>query len=506
MGIVARQSIKGTIINYIGVAVGFVTTFFVMTKYLTAEEVGLTRVLTDAAILMSSLAQLGTNTSAMRYYPYFKDDANRDNGFFGWTILIPAIGFVMFLILFFIFKDSIVYYFSESSSLFVDYLYFVIPMSFFMLYLTVFETNSNVLMRIAVPKFIREVGIRVFTLADYLLYAFDIITLDGMVIGLCLAYVIATLLNVVYLLSLKRVSFKIKPSFVSKSLRRDFLLYTFFLLVSSIVTNVPVINTFFISGSLGLAFTGVYTIAVYISNLVEMPYRSLGAISKPRLAQAIKDNDIYETRELCKSVSFHQLIVGLLVFFVITINIDLFYTILPNGEVYADGKWVFILLGIVKLFNSTLNIGVTVLSYSKYYYFSLFSTIILMVLNIIFNINFIPVFGMEGAALASLLSYAIYYVLILSLIWFKLKVSPFSVKQITVIFLIIILFAINILMTDTISVWFVELFNASVFGIIFEALLRTVILVFIAVFVIYHLKLSEQINNIIEKALPFIKK
>lgn len=101
-----------------------------MTKYLTAEEVGLTRVLTDAAILMSSLAQLGTNTSAMRYYPYFKDDANRDNGFFGWTILIPAIGFVMFLILFFIFKDSIVYYFSESSSLFVDYLYFVIPMSF----------------------------------------------------------------------------------------------------------------------------------------------------------------------------------------------------------------------------------------------------------------------------------------------------------------------------------------------------------------------------------------
>lgn len=171
MGIVARQSIKGTIINYIGVAVGFVTTFFVMTKYLTAEEVGLTRVLTDAAILMSSLAQLGTNTSAMRYYPYFKDDANRDNGFFGWTILIPAIGFVMFLILFFIFKDSIVYYFSESSSLFVDYLYFVIPMSFFMLYLTVFETNSNVLMRIAVPKFIREVGIRVFTLADYLFYA-----------------------------------------------------------------------------------------------------------------------------------------------------------------------------------------------------------------------------------------------------------------------------------------------------------------------------------------------
>ena len=40
MGIVARQSIKGTIATYVGVAVGIVTTFFVQTKYLTTEEIG----------------------------------------------------------------------------------------------------------------------------------------------------------------------------------------------------------------------------------------------------------------------------------------------------------------------------------------------------------------------------------------------------------------------------------------------------------------------------------
>ena len=49
MGIIARQSIKGTIATYFGVAIGFVTTFFILTKYLTPEEVGLTRVLVDAA-------------------------------------------------------------------------------------------------------------------------------------------------------------------------------------------------------------------------------------------------------------------------------------------------------------------------------------------------------------------------------------------------------------------------------------------------------------------------
>ena len=134
MGIVVRQSIKGTLMNYIGVAVGFITTFFVMTKYLTQEEVGLTRVMADAAILLSGLGALGTNTSALRYYPYFRDAESRDHGFFGWTLIVPAVGFTIFTILFFVFKETIVEMFASKSALFVNYIYLVIPMAFFMMY------------------------------------------------------------------------------------------------------------------------------------------------------------------------------------------------------------------------------------------------------------------------------------------------------------------------------------------------------------------------------------
>lgn len=81
MGIVARQSIKGTLATYLGVAVGIITTFFVQTRLLTTEEVGLMDVLMQSAILLSGLAQLGTCTSAMRYYPLFKDEDSKDHGF-----------------------------------------------------------------------------------------------------------------------------------------------------------------------------------------------------------------------------------------------------------------------------------------------------------------------------------------------------------------------------------------------------------------------------------------
>ena len=58
MGIIAKQSIQGTIVTYLGVAVGFVTTFFVLTRFLTAEEIGLARLLVDASTLFIGLAQL----------------------------------------------------------------------------------------------------------------------------------------------------------------------------------------------------------------------------------------------------------------------------------------------------------------------------------------------------------------------------------------------------------------------------------------------------------------
>jgi O-antigen/teichoic acid export membrane protein len=486
--------------NYLGVAIGFVTTFFVMTKYLTQEEIGLTRMMADAALLLSGLAALGTNTSALRYYPYFKDKASRDHGFFGWTLIVPLVGFVIFTILFFVFKDFIISKFSDESPLFVDYMYLVIPMAFFMMYMTVFETNANVLMRIVVPKMVREVGVRLFTLGDYILYITGIISLDGMVIGLCLAYLVATLLNIIYLISLSKISFKIEPGHISKWLRRDFLYYTLFLTVAAVVGNIiPSINTFFISAKMGLAITGIYTIAAYMANLVEMPYRSLSAISRPIISQAMKDNDTQRASMMCKSVSMHQLIAGAFVFFMIWVNIDLFFELLPNGEKYVDGKWVFFLLGLAKLVNSSLNISVTVLSYSKWYYLQLIFTAILTVSAIILNNKLIPIWGMTGAAWSSIISFSIYYLLLLSLIMWKTKISPFSWKELVVVLVVIIMFVLNWLAVKYIAKSIIY-FNYMSFSVkIVEAFARTGIITVVGLLMIYYTNISKEINDIINK-------
>lgn len=506
MGVVVRQSIKGSIMNYLGVIVGFFTTFFIVTKYLTTEEVGLTRVLVDASILLSGLAQLGTSTSAMRYYPYFKDEKERDHGFFGWSVIIPFVGFIIFSILFFVFKQPIENYFSQNSELFVDYIYFVIPMSFFMTYLLVFETNSNLLMRIVIPKFIREVGIRIMTLVVYLLYAFDIINLDGMVISLCLTYGMATLLNIIYLFSLKKVSFKIQPAFVSKWLRKDFIFYTLFLIATSLAGNlIPVLNTFFVSGKLGLAVAGINTIAVYIASIVEIPYRSLAAISRPHISQGMKDNNMQEVNNMTKNVSLHQFMASMFIFFIIWINIDLVYALIPNGNVYDEAKFVVLILSAVKIINTSLNVGATVLSYSKYYYYSLLFTVILTVTAIYMNIKLIPIWGMEGAALASLVSYIVYYIFLLTFVNWKIKVSPLSMKELYTVIIILSLFAIDCLLQTYMSKHLISMFDVELIGKILDSVVRTSVLSVLGIVIIYKSKISKQVNDIIDKFLSMLK-
>ncbi|MBR4146726.1 MAG: polysaccharide biosynthesis C-terminal domain-containing protein [Bacteroidales bacterium] len=506
MGIVARQSIKGTIATYIGVAVGIVTTFFIQTKALEPEQIGLIDVLLQCAILFSGLAQLGTNSSAMRYYPFFKDEEHRDHGFFGWTLLVPFIGFAIFLLAFFAFKGYIVEFFSKDSRLFGDYVNFLIPLAFFLLYISVFETNSNLLLRIVLPKFIREVGFRVGTLVIYLLYYYKVIDFDGVVVAFCVLYGIATLINVVYLLSLKRVSFKIEKGFVSKEIKRDFLFYTLFMITAALAGNmIPMLSKFFVAGKTGFRLAGVFAIATNIAAVIEMPYRSLGAISRPHISEAMAKKDTRTADSLCKNVALHQFIAGTFVFLMVWINIDFLFDLLPNGDIYRLGKWAVLILSFGRLVYSTLGVTTTVLSYSKYYYYSLIFTILLAGMSIGLNEWLVPQWDINGGAFAYAVSYLVYFILLIAFIKWKIGVQPLSAQMLPVAMVILVLFGINWLWASFLTPCFASLFEKPIFGLLLDAVLKTSLFLILGLTVIYKMKVSQSVNDLLDKAMNVVR-
>lgn len=506
MGIIARQSIKGTIATYVGVLIGFVTTFFILTSYLTAEEVGLTRVLVDAATLFSSLALMGTSSSTLRFYPNFKDGSRNQQGLYFWTLVIPFVGFLIFLACFFAFKGLIVRAFQDNSPLFVNYVYYALPIAFFMLYMSVFEANATLLERVAVPRLIREVFIRVGLLVGYLLYGlWHVINLDGLVMVICVTYGLGALMNLCYLLFSQKISFKPDFSKITPELRRDFLLYTLFLVTSALVSSVmPTLSSFFISAKMGLMFTGIYAIANYIATMVDIPSRSLNAIVQPRIAVALRATppDLSTATRLYQQVSLNQLLVGMVILILIWINIDLFFDLLPNGEQYAAGKWVVLILSVSRLLGSAFSIGGSALSYTRWYYTSLIFTLILMVSSIFLNNYLIPICGIEGGAWATLGSNVFYYILLLLYVKWRVGTYPFSRGQLKVLAVGLLMVVLNYLLVFVVGKFIPE---PSLAVRIVEAVVRTGIVSVVGLLVVYYWNVSADVNELIRKGMRKVK-
>ena len=499
MGIIAKQSIQGTIVTYLGVAVGFVTTFFVLTRFLSAEEIGLARVLIDAATLFIGLAQLGTSSSIIRFYPHFRSQeqgtkSQDDHGFFFWTLIIPLVGFALFTAVYCACHEPLSRWFGEKSPLFVEYYYMVLPMAFFMLYQTIFETNANVRMHIVVPRAVRELITRIGLLVVYLLYAFECLTINGFVVALCGVYAVAMLCNMGYLFSLGEITLRPDWEFLrnNRLLIRQYLLYTGFLLISAVASVLaPTLSSFFITAEMGLNYTGIFAIATYIAVMVSIPYRSMTAIASPQLATAIKESNQRETAHLMQQVSRSILLIGCIILCVIWLNIDLIFHILPNGETYASARYVVLLLGVSQLFIATCSITSSALNYSRFYAFSLLFSVLLTVMSIFLNNSLIPVLGMNGAAISNLIAYAVYFILIVITVRLTLRTPTFAREHIYIVLLFAAVFLLNHLWQHYLPIQNIWL----------SSIIRSVVLLGAAISVAWFADLSPEINQQIKSFL-----
>ncbi len=489
MGVIAKQSIRGTIVTYLGIAVGVVTTFFVLTRFLTTEEIGLARVLIDAAMLFIGLAQLGTNASIIRFYPYFKEkDSHEDHGFFFWALVVPFIGFILFALIYWACRVPLGAWFGDKSPLFVEYYYFVLPLAFFMLYQTICESTCNVLMHIVVPRAVRELVVRVGLLAIYLLYAFRVISMDGLVIGICINYAVAALINLCYFFSLQKINLRPDWTFLraNPQLIRRYLIYTGFLILSAVTSVLaPTLSSFFVTAKMGLDSTGIFAIATYMAVMVSVPNRSVAAIASPQLARAIKEQNSAECSFLIRQVTRNMLLIGGFILLIIWVNIDLIFHILPNGTTFAQAKDVVLILGVSQLILGTFSICLTALNYSRFFAFSLLLSVILTVSALLLNNYLVPLYGMQGAALSNLLSYGLYMALTIITV---VPLGHFHVvdKNWWCIFLLLVaLFAIN-------QCWLIYMPSMNIW---LDSLLRTFILIGGGALIAYKTKLSPEINQ-----------
>lgn len=484
MGIIIKQSIKGTIWSYLGVVIGFVTTGYLYPEYLTPEVVGLFALLLTWANLLAQFSALGFNGITSRMFPHFRNKENGHNGFLFIALGSMLLGFLLFLVFFFLFSPVLVERNLEKSQLFSEYVYLLVPLTFFTLLYNQLDAFNKLLYNAVFGTFLVEFLQRLFIFASIVIYIFGWININQLVILYASVISIKGLLILVHLIRRGEISIKPKLDFIDKKLRKEMMSVAFYSILTgaggSIVFS---FDKIIVNQMLGLADTGVYTIAFFFGTLVIIPSRPLLRISGTLIADAWKKNDVEYIADIYKRSCLNQFIIAAFLFGGIWVNIDNILVIL--GPDYAHGKWVIFFIGLGYLVDMATGANGQIIAYSKYFRVALWFLLVLIALVISTMYLLIPVWGITGAAVAIALSFFINNLMRYIFLLRKFKMQPFTYHLLLVI-------------GSFLAAYFVGSFIPKL-NLIWDILLRSAIFSIVFLLSIFLLKISPDINMTLKK-------
>ena len=425
MGVIRRQSLKHSAVNIVGLGLGAVSTFFVYPYAL--EAYGLAQVLLSVGMVGLPILALGANTVAIRFFPRFQNKSNGHNGFLPLLIILCAIGCTFCGLIAWAFWEPLSQTLKGKSPLLREYLWMGLPLAFCYITSSVLSVYSSNFKRIVVPSllldFSQKLALPVLLVAVWQQW----FTLQTAMMGLLIHAALVTIGLVLYLRHIGEWHWRPNWAFITPALRREMLQFIGFGAFGGFALLVMAKSDLFMVGSLeAVKAAGVYAIAAYLATVIEIPTKSLYAASASSVAKYLADNNRIELEKLYKSVSINLLVAGLLLFGCIWISIDSLFGLLPNGDELAAGKWVLLFIGLSRVVEMGTGLNNYMVYYSQYYRYSLLSLGLLAVTNILLSIWLIPILGITGAALATLVSITGYNALSIGLVWLKFRLFPFT--------------------------------------------------------------------------------
>ncbi|MCB0424116.1 MAG: polysaccharide biosynthesis C-terminal domain-containing protein [Flavobacteriaceae bacterium] len=482
MGIVLKQSFKNTLVTYIGFGIGAVNVLFLFTNFLSEDYVGLiTFILSTANILMPLMA-FGTHNTIVKFYSSYKTKQSQ-NSFLMLMVFLPLVVIIPFgLIGVFAYK-SIGEWLSSENDLILDYVWLIYVAAIAFAYFEVFYAWAKVQMKTVFGNFMREVFHRLGTTLLLICFYYKLITVEQLIYGVTGVYILRMLVMKLYAYSLKAPTFRIyKIGNLSNVLK-----YTTLIIIAGSIANIILeIDKFMIGHYVPIENVAYYGVAIYISMVINVPYRSLHQIASPITAKLLNEKNKVELSVFYRKSSINLFVISGLIFLLIVLNINEMYRLIPEN--YSEGLLVVFLISFAKLLDSLLGNNNAILFNSDHYRVVLAQGVFLAVITIGMNMLLIPEYGINGAAIASFLCMLVYNTIKVTYVYRKFKMQPFTVDTVKTFVLILV----------SLGIFYYWDFSFHPFiNIVLKSALISVFYVIMS----YYLDLSEDINKLINKYL-----
>jgi O-antigen/teichoic acid export membrane protein len=482
MGVVKHQSLRSSILIYLGFAIGALNTLLLFPVFVGSEQFGLTRIISDIGVLLVPFCTFSTGLMVNRFYPYYAYHLEeKRNDLMGWVLVTTGIGLALFVAGSLLFKGLIIRKYDTNSHLLIEYYYFLYPFVSGIVLFSVFESYSWSRHETVAPNFLKELLIRLLTTAIIGLYALKVISFVVFMWLFCTLYFVALLLLVLYLWRKKLLYFTLKVSNVTSRLYKRMTVYALSITSATIFNLLSQnIGALIVASISGLEEAAYMTIAYYMAMLIQVPQRSISAIATPIIAQSWKDKNMAKIDEIYKKSSILQLVAALFIFWEIWLNINDIYRIMPAG--YDTARDLVFFMGLTKIVDMGTGVNQQLLSTSRFWRFDLTSATVLVILSIPLNIFLIKKFGMVGAGYSLMLSQLAFNGLRLIFIKRRFGLQPFSLNTLKAIVISIAAYYLSLLVPGGSNPFVGIIIHGTVFLLLFGG-------------AIWLLNVSEDINN-----------
>ncbi|MBI3719684.1 MAG: polysaccharide biosynthesis protein [Sphingobacteriales bacterium] len=470
--VIRRQSIITTAIIFFGFGIGFINNlFFTSSHYFQPDEYGLTRTLFDFSNLIYAFTFLGGTAIMYKFYPYYENNLKEeDNDLLSWMLVIPLIAFIIFLFVATAFKGFFIRKFSANSPQLITYYFWIFPFGFALLIYNLLDGYCNSIKRTVITNFLKETVLRILTLILILLFVFKIIDYPVFIKLFSLLYIVLVVILILYLHKQGKFHLSLKPSKLTRRLWKKMLPFAIFIFAGTLISTIAAsFDSLIISSKLAnaQAMVGIFTFSTYISNIIQVPQRSVIAISIPFLSEAWRKKDHQRIQTIYQRSSINLLLIALFLFGNIWLNYENAINTLHLNPVYLQGKYVVLLMGIKILVDMGTGVNGQIIGTSNYWKVEFFTGIFLLLLLIPMNFILVPRIGITGAAISSLAAYTCYNIVRLGFLWYKFRMQPFSTKTLVVLALGVIAYLVVFYLTPGLSGWLSIFIKSAFFSLLF---------------------------------------
>lgn len=476
MGIVGSQTIKNTLITYVGFVIGAVNTLYMYVAFLGETYYGLTAFLLSTATILTPLMGFGVQNTLIKFYSGYISQQERSQ-FLLFVLLLPLLLALFLFIPLYFFYDTIAGMLSGENNLLYEYIWMIPTIGLFLAYFEIFYALAKVNLKSVFGNFLREIIFRLLSSIALIMVYIDIITLDGFIYLMLIICAVIALIMMIY--SFKTESVLFKKIALPENIK-PILTYTFYIILSSTIAALLLdADKFMISQYIEIENVAYYSVAVFIAMVISVPGKSMQQITYPLTAELINKGKKTELNALYKKTSLTLQAAGGFILILILINVEQIYLLLP--EAYRGGTFVVFAIGLSKYIELCLGNNMAILFNSQYYKQVLFLGIAATAAIILLNILLIPVYGINGAAIATGMSFIFYSLLKLVFVYVKMKLFPFTKKS--GLFLLASLFLF--------FAFYYWNFNFSPF---FNIVLKSIIFSSFYTYTVFKMKLPAELN------------